>query len=75
MPHHLRHDAPDFEERFRALLTAQRGPEADVSGAVGEIIAEIRAHGIDAVVDYTRRFDGWDATEETLAFTAQEIDA
>ncbi|MEM8700117.1 MAG: histidinol dehydrogenase, partial [Pseudomonadota bacterium] len=75
MPHHLRYDAPDFEEQFRALLTAQRGPEADVSGAVAEIIAEIRARGIDAVVDYTRRFDGWDATEETLAFTAQEIDA
>ncbi|MEO0959004.1 MAG: histidinol dehydrogenase [Pseudomonadota bacterium] len=75
MPAFLRHDAPDFEAAFAALTEAKRASDAGVDGPVAEIIADVRARGIDAVLALTRRFDRWDATAETLAMSAAEIDA
>ncbi|MEL6767262.1 MAG: histidinol dehydrogenase [Pseudomonadota bacterium] len=75
MPAFLRHDAPDFDAAFAALAEAKRASDAGVDGPVAQIIADVRARGVDAVVELTRRFDRWDATSETLAMRAEEIDA
>ncbi|MBY8974756.1 histidinol dehydrogenase [Rhodobacteraceae bacterium NNCM2] len=75
MPQFLSHDDPDFAERFDALLSAKRETGEDVDTAVAAIIADVRERGIDAVLDLTRKFDKWDITTETVAFTAAEIDA
>ncbi|MEM7505435.1 MAG: histidinol dehydrogenase [Pseudomonadota bacterium] len=75
MPHFLTHDAPDFETRFRALLDLKREVEADVDNVVAGIIADIRARGLDAVIELTQRFDRWQITPDTLAFSQAEIDA
>ncbi|GMG83391.1 histidinol dehydrogenase [Paralimibaculum aggregatum] len=75
MPELLRHDAPDFEARFARLVSDERAAGADVRDAVAEILADIRARGIAAVIERTRLFDRWEATEASLAVTAEEIDA
>ncbi|MDT8344419.1 MAG: histidinol dehydrogenase, partial [Thermohalobaculum sp.] len=75
MPVTLSHEAPDFERRFAALLDMKRESSADVDAAVAAIIEDVATRGLDAVLALTRRFDRWDVTEATLAFTEAEIDA
>ncbi|HSF95113.1 MAG TPA: histidinol dehydrogenase, partial [Thermohalobaculum sp.] len=74
MPVTLTHDQPDFEARFAALLDAKREASVDVGAVVGEIIADVRARGLQAVIELTRRFDRLELSEATLAFSPAEID-
>jgi len=56
----LHADAPDFEARWKRLCS--RGSDEDESGvreAVSTIVADVRARGDEALLEYTRRFDGW----------------
>src|SRR6056297_1354034 len=66
---------PDFETRFRALLSAKREESPDVDEIVGAIIADVRARGDAAVIEMTERFDRVTLTPETLRFSEAEIDA
>ncbi len=66
--------APDFETRFKALLDAKRENAADVNEAVAAILADVRARGDEAVLDYTRRFDRLDITAKHMRITAEEVD-
>ncbi|MEM7176168.1 MAG: histidinol dehydrogenase [Pseudomonadota bacterium] len=75
MPVFLSHTDPDFTDRFDALLSAKREVSEDVDAVVAEIIGDVRARGLDAVIELTRKFDRWDATPQTLTFTKGEIDA
>ncbi|MEM6678156.1 MAG: histidinol dehydrogenase, partial [Pseudomonadota bacterium] len=75
MPAFIRHDAPDFDARFTALAEAKRASDAGVDAPVAELIAEVRARGIDAVAALTRQFDRWEATPETLRLGEDAIDA
>lgn len=54
-------------------IFARAASEADVSGAVSEIIDNVRKSGDAALFDYCRRFDG--AELQALEVTRQEIDA
>ncbi len=65
----------DFQARFAALLTAKRAEEEDVDAAVAAIIADVRARGDAAVIDYTARWDRLSLTPETLRLTPAEIEA
>ncbi len=75
MPVTLSHDQADFEDRFAALLGLRSAAAADVAAAVAGIIADVRARGIEAVAELTRRFDRLDLAETPLAFTPAEIAA
>jgi histidinol dehydrogenase len=66
--------APDFEFRFAAFLAEPRGVPADVERSVAHIIDGVRAGGVDALIGYTRDFDGVHLTAETLRVTAEEIE-
>jgi predicted component of type VI protein secretion system len=50
-PLRLNAAAADFAARFDAFVKAPRGAEADVGAAVAPVIADIRAQGMDALVD------------------------
>ena len=67
--------AADFSEAFAALLSAKRETEADVATAVRAIIAEVRARGDQALIDYSARFDKVELTPATLRLTDGEIAA
>ena len=75
MPVFLDTAVPDFESQFKALLAAKREEAPEVDGVVGEIIADVRAHGDKALIELTSHFDRLDLTPETLAFSEAEIEA
>ena len=66
---------PDFEAAFTAFLNERRGSPAEVDAAVATIIERVRAEGLPAVLEFSRRFDGADLTEATLRVTPEEIEA
>ena len=73
MPARLDSRAPGFEEDFVRFLNVKRDVESDVERAVADIIARVRGEGDAALIDYTRRFDRFDVTVETLAIGEDEI--
>jgi histidinol dehydrogenase len=75
MPQFMSTLDPDFETRFSALLGAKREDAPDVDATVAGIIDDVRLRGDQAVIDLTSKFDRLDLTAETLAFSADEIEA
>ncbi len=67
--------APDFAARFAELVEAKREGGEDVSRAVREIIAKVRAEGDAALIELSARFDHAQLTVGTLRVSADEIDA
>ncbi|MBB3933641.1 histidinol dehydrogenase [Kaistia hirudinis] len=66
---------PDFEARFVALLATKREVSEDVDSAVRAILADVRARGDAAVLDYTKRFDRLELTPATLRVGEAEFEA
>lgn len=75
MPHFLNTRDADFEDRFQALLSLKREDAPDVNQAVAGIIADVRARGDEAVIELTAKFDQFEVTAATLAFTEAEVAA
>ena len=51
----------DFQQQLDGLLAWESVSDGAVNQVVHEVIAEIRSRGDAALVDYTNRFDGWEA--------------
>jgi histidinol dehydrogenase len=64
-----------FAADFERLLGLAREAEEDVDAAVADIIADVRARGDAAVLEYTARWDRLTLTAATLRMSAAEIDA
>ena len=64
-----------FETAFAAFLNETREAQADVEGAVAEILAAVRARGDRALLDYTERFDRVALGAADLRVGADEIEA
>ncbi len=64
-----------FAAAFAALLGQARETAESVDAAVAAIIADVRARGDLALIDYTARFDRLTLTPERLRVGADEIDA
>jgi histidinol dehydrogenase len=73
MPVRLDSRDAGFARDFETLLNSKREASEEVGTAVAAILAEVKARGDEAVVEYTNRFDKLALTPETLAFTADEI--
>ena len=54
---------PGFDAALEALLAWESVSDQTVNRTVEEIIATVRAQGDRALLDYTRRFDGWRASD------------
>ena len=57
-PVRLRTDSADFETAFRDRLHWSAETDAAIEQRVADILADVQARGDDAVLEYTRRFDG-----------------
>lgn len=66
--------APDFQAAFKAFLDERRGSPADVDAAAADVLEAVKTHGLDAVLDYSRRFDKVELTAQTIRVTPQEIE-
>src|SRR5438045_2638127 len=64
----------DFESQFQQRLHWSAETDAAVEQRVAEIIADVRARGDAAVLEFTRRFDGLDAQSlAALELTRAEL--
>ena len=75
MPVFLNTTDPNFEVQFQTLLSAKREDSPDVDQVVADIIADVRARGDAALLEYTKRFDRLTLTSETLRLSGAEIAA
>ena len=69
MPHFLNTEQADFEDRFRELLSMKREDSPEVAETVAGIVADVRKRGDAALIELTKKFDRFDVTPETLAFS------
>ena len=75
MPIRLNAGDANFEEAFAALLAGKRETSVDVNDTVARIVADVRARGDTALVEYTRRFDRLpDLAADTLAISQKDLD-
>jgi histidinol dehydrogenase len=65
--------AAEFERAFSALVDLRRDDEADVGPAVRTILQDVRARGDEALVELTRRFDGFDPAIKGIEVDPAEI--
>jgi len=75
MPVFLNTTDQDFESRFNRFLHTKRESDSDVLEVVNGIIADVRHRGDAAVMELTEKFDRLALTPQTLAFSAEEIEA
>jgi histidinol dehydrogenase len=73
MPLRLDARAAGFAAAFERLVAAKREIEQDVAAQVAAIIADVRARGDAALIDYTRRFDRLELTPAKLRVSAAEV--
>jgi len=52
---------PDFKQQLDALLAWDSVSDQSVNDTVNHIIQQIRQHGDQALLEFTNRFDGWQA--------------
>ena len=64
-----------FDAAFAALAGQKRETASDHSAKVAEIIADVRARGDAALVEYTARFDGLELDAAGLRLKPDEIAA
>jgi histidinol dehydrogenase len=71
-PKRLDAAAPGFEKDFSTFLGRNRDTDDNVDRIVADIVADVRARGDEAVVEYTRKFDWADAAVATLRLSDAE---
>jgi histidinol dehydrogenase len=68
--------APDFDAEFQRVLHWSAEQDQAIEDAVAGIVADVQQRGDDAVLEYTRRFDGLSAkTVAELEIGAEELQA
>lgn len=75
MPTRLNASSADFDAQFDSLLSAGREEKTDVDDVVADILADVKARGDAAVIDYTNKFDRLSLTSGTLKFSESDIEA
>lgn len=48
---------PQFENRFKKLLSGNESPDSELTTTVSAILKNVRDNGVTALVEYTNRFD------------------
>lgn len=65
---------PDFEVAFRAFIEERRETPEEVDSAVRDVLAAVRAEGLEAVLRFGRQFDRANVDETTIRVSAEEIE-
>ncbi|HYC04364.1 MAG TPA: histidinol dehydrogenase [Azospirillaceae bacterium] len=74
MPLRLSTADAGFEAGFLTLLSAKREVQEDVNDAVAKVLADVRARGDAALIEYTARWDRLQLTPGRLRVTDAEVD-
>ncbi|CAN0488290.1 unnamed protein product, partial [Discosporangium mesarthrocarpum] len=62
MPLRLSASQSGFDQAFASYIAQGRETASDVTGVVSDIIADVRARGDAAVIEYTQKFDRLDVS-------------
>jgi histidinol dehydrogenase len=73
LPKRLDAAAPGFESEFTAFLGRNRDSDENVDRIAADIVADVRARGDAALVEYTRKFDKVDTDAAGLRISDTEI--
>lgn len=65
---------PDFEAAFTAFIEERRETPEEVDAAVRDVLAAVRAEGLEAVLRFGRQFDRANVDEATIRVSAEEIE-
>lgn len=63
----------DFDKALAGLLASRDSQTSSVSDVVSKIITEVRKQGDNALFTYTKQFDQFDATADTITVKPEEI--
>ena len=66
-------DDPSFDAAFAAFVSERRETPEDVDAIVRDVLAAVRAEGLEALLRFARTFDKIELTEATLRVSAEEI--
>lgn len=66
---------PDFETAFAAFVDERRETPQEVDAVVRDVIAAVRAEGLEALLRFAREFDGAELDAETIRVSEAEIEA
>lgn len=69
----FRYDQPGFADAFTAFVSERRETPEEVDTIVRDVLAAVRAEGVEALLRYAREFDRVELTEATLRVSADEI--
>lgn len=73
MPLRLNATDEGFEPAFRDLLSSKREDSLDVNETVAAILADVKARGDAALIEYTARFDRLSLSPENLRISEAEV--
>jgi histidinol dehydrogenase len=63
-----------FTSAFAAVVSKSREAKTNVDDVAARVLADVKARGDAAVIDYCNEFDRLSLTPQTMAFTKVEID-
>jgi len=66
---------PGFEAGFRAFVEERRDTPHDVDAVVADVLAQVRAEGLEALLRFAREFDKVELTGATIRVSEEEIEA
>ncbi|WP_304167796.1 histidinol dehydrogenase [Phenylobacterium aquaticum] len=66
---------PGFAAAFAAFIDERRETPEEVDTAVRDVLAAVRAEGVDALLRFGKQFDRVELTEAGLRVSAEEIEA
>src|SRR5688572_258138 len=69
----FRYADPGFAAAFTAFVSERRETPEEVDSLVRDVLAAVRAEGVEALLRYARQFDRVELTEATLRVSADEI--
>ena len=69
----FRYADPGFATAFSAFVSERRETPEEVDAIVRDVLAAVRAEGVEALLRYAREFDRVELTEATLRVSAEEI--
>ena len=70
----IRLTAQTQKDILDSLLKRSPNNYGQYESVVADIIANVRARGDEAVFDYTKQFDKWNITTDTVRVTPEEIE-
>ncbi|NLE00930.1 MAG: histidinol dehydrogenase, partial [Fibrobacter sp.] len=61
------------DRQLQTIFTARQSRDKEVSEKVEKIIDDIREHGDEALLEYTKKFDGVTLTQKTIRVSREEL--